>query len=118
MSTEIIMALIGIASASISSFLTWLFNKKKQDVETEHTTIGNLQDSLEFYKTFSEDANKRLQDALEDRQNLYRKLEEQGREIAEIKTEMMKILAKVCYNLECKYRVSIEPKSNKDEENN
>ena len=103
MSTEIIMALIGIASASISSFLTWLFNKKKQDVETEHTTIGNLQDSLEFYKTFSEDANKRLQDALEDRQNLYRKLEEQGKEIAEIKTEMMKILAKVCYNLECKY---------------
>ena len=116
MSTEIIMALIGIASASISSFLTWLFNKKKQDAEAEHTIVEGMQNSLQFYEKLSEDTKSRLQEALEDRQKLYQKLEEQGREIAEIKTEMMKILAKVCYNLECKYRVSVEPKSNKDKE--
>lgn len=116
MSTEIIMALIGIASASISSFLTWIFNKKKQDAEVNHTVVEGMQNSLQFYEKLSEDTKARLQEALEDRQKLYQKLEEQGREIAEIKTEMLKILAKVCYNLECKYRVSVEPKSNKDEE--
>lgn len=117
MSTEIIMALIGIASASISSFLTWIFNKKKQDAEINHTVVEGMQNSLQFYEKLSEDTKSRLQEALEDRQKLYQKLEDQGKEIAEIKTEMMKILAKVCYNLECKYRVSIEPKNNRNEEN-
>ena len=114
MSTEIIMALIGIASASISSFLTWLFNRKKSNAEAEHTAIGNLQDSLEFYKEFSEDSKKRLQEALEERQHLANRLDEQAREIAEIKSEMIKILAKVCYNLECKYRITVNPEENKE----
>lgn len=113
MSTEIIMALIGIASASISSFLTWLFNKRKQDADTDHSVIEGMQDSLQFYEKLSEDTKRRLQEALEDRQKLYQKIEEQGKEIAEIKSEMIKILAKVCYNLECKYRITINPE--KDE---
>lgn len=114
MSTEIIMALIGIASASISSFLTWLFNRKKSDAEAEHTTIGNLHDSLDFYKEFVEDSKKRLQEALDERSALSKRMDEQGKEIAEIKSEMIKILAKVCYNLECKYRITVNPEENKE----
>lgn len=42
MSTEIIIALIGIIATGCSSFFTYIFTKRKYNAEVDHQMIENL----------------------------------------------------------------------------
>jgi predicted RNase H-like nuclease (RuvC/YqgF family) len=101
---EIITALVGTGSAAISSFITWLLSQRKQNADIDNTIIEGMQKSLEFYEKLSDDTKKRLEEAVEERNILSDKIEQQGREIAELKSEMLKLSISICYNMSCEIR--------------
>lgn len=113
MEQEIIMAFVGTGSAAISSTVTWLLSRKKQNAEIDHTVINGMRESLQFYEHLSDDTKKRLEEAVEERNILAKKIEEQGIEIAELKKELLKLSVSICYDLSCELR-----KSKRNEEKN
>lgn len=60
----IITAIIGVCTTFISSFITWIFSRKKVKAEVEHSNIENMESSLEFYDKLSLSNNKILEDIL------------------------------------------------------
>lgn len=104
MENEIITTLVGTGSAAISSFITWLLSRRKQNADIDNTVIEGMQKSLEFYEKLSDDTKKRLEEAVEERNALNDKIEQQGREIAELKSEMLRLSISICYNMSCEVR--------------
>lgn len=63
--TEIIVtAAIGLLTTIVSSWSTWVFARKKYNSEVDHNIIDNMKESLEFYKSLSNDNKDRLAEAL------------------------------------------------------
>ena len=55
MATKILVLLLagdGILAGILSSVVTWLLTRKKYNSEVENGNIQNMQEALEFYKTF------------------------------------------------------------------
>lgn len=104
MEQEIITAMVGTGSAAISSFVTWLLSRRQQNADIDNTVIEGMQKSLEFYEKLSDDTKKRLEEAVEERVALNAKIEQQGRELADLKSEMLKLSISICYNMSCEIR--------------
>lgn len=104
MEQEIITALVGTGSAAISSFVTWLLSRRQQNADIDNTVIEGMQKSLEFYEKLSDDTKKRLEEAVEERIMLNAKIEQQGKELADLKSEMLKLSISICYNMSCEIR--------------
>lgn len=60
----IITGAVGIITTIISSFVTWLFSRKKYNAEVNHDEILNMKESLEFYKDLSESNQRTLTEIL------------------------------------------------------
>ena len=60
----IITGLVGIATTAAGSILSYFLARKKYNSEVDHNLIANMQDSLEFYKTLSDDNKKRLEEVI------------------------------------------------------
>lgn len=105
---EIITALVGTGSAAISSCVTWLLSRKKQNADIDNAVIEGMQKSLEFYENLSDDTKKRLEEAVKERNILSDKIEQQGKEIAELKSEMLRLTVSICYNMSCEVRKTIK----------
>lgn len=104
MEQEIITAMVGTGSAAISSFVTWLLSRRQQNADIDNTVIEGMQKSLEFYEKLSDDTKKRLEEAVEERSVLNAKVEQQGKELADLKSEMLKLSISICYNMSCEIR--------------
>lgn len=104
MEQEIITAMVGTGSAAISSFVTWLLSRRQQNADIDNTVIEGMQKSLEFYEKLSDDTKKRLEEAVEERIMLDKKIEQQGKELADLKSEMLKLSISICYNMSCEIR--------------
>lgn len=104
MNIEIIMALIGIGSGVISSGATYLFSRRKQDAETDHTLIEGMQDSLKFYEHLSDDTKDRLDKAVDERNALSLRIDAQSKELIELQHELRKLSVSICYDLSCELR--------------
>lgn len=54
----------GLCTTIISGCVSWFFARKKYNSEVDHQVIDNMKESLEFYKTLSDDNKKRLDQVL------------------------------------------------------
>lgn len=84
----IITGIIAIVTASIGSFVTWILAKKKYNSEVDNTLIGNMQKSLEFYISLSNDTKARLDIAIEDNKETMKKNSLLEEEVAELKKQV------------------------------
>lgn len=66
----IITGAVGVVTTIASSFVTWLFSRKKYNAEVNHDEIANMQDSLKFYEELSKSNQKTLTDILEKSEEL------------------------------------------------
>lgn len=97
MVTEIIIAILGIISTTVSSVITYIFTKRKYNAEVDHSVIENLKDSLDFYKALSEDNCKKLEE--------YRKEGEQLRkQITDLQAQVLEMSINLCYDATCTAR--------------
>ena len=66
MTTEIIMALVGLFCTTASSVVTFILTKKKYSVEVESQQIQNIKDSFDVYKDMMEKALYSQKQAMEE----------------------------------------------------
>ena len=66
----IVTSIIGVVCTGLSSFVTWLFTRKKYITEVEHNSIENMEGSLEFYERLTASSNKILAEVLEKSEKL------------------------------------------------
>ena len=99
MNTEIIVLVISnIVAPIVTGIVTFLQTKKKYYTEVNTTMIDNMKESLEFYKTLSDDNKDRLNEMIE--KNSY--LE---KELSELKSQMLTLTMNICLDLTCKRRI-------------
>ena len=97
---------VGVLTSTISSLVTWILAKKKYNAEVDNNVIQNMQQSLEFYKSLSDDNKERLTEVLQKNQ----KLED---DVSELRKQMLNLTMKICLDLSCKHRI-IESKEDFD----
>jgi cell division protein FtsB len=112
MSTEVIIALIGIASTAASGFITFFLTKKKYDTEVDSQQIKNLGEAVNIYKQIMEESAKSQKDLMENTiasQN--QKIEELQKEnsalkqqVNQLQMQMINILGSICFDATCKSR--------------
>ena len=104
MEQEILLSITGTAGAALGSIVTWILNRRQQNAATDHTIIEGMQKSLQFYEQLSDDTKKRLDEAVEDRNLLKEKIEQQDKKIAELERQLLRLSVSLCYNLSCEMR--------------
>ena len=97
MSTEIIIALIGIFSTVLSSWTTWFFTRKKYNSEVDQNLIQNMKESLDFYKQLSDDNRSRLEEVL-------KRNDELENDVKNLRNQMFNLMSQICFDLSCKLR--------------
>lgn len=97
MSTEVVIALIGVFSNVITGFVSWFFTRKKYNTEVDSNLINNMKESLEFYKTLSNDNKERLEEVLKRNEQL-------EEEVSELRKQMLAFLGNICVDLTCQLR--------------
>lgn len=110
MNTEIIVLIISnIVAPIVTGVVTFLQTKKKYYTEVDNTMIDNMKESLEFYKTLSDDNKTRLNEMIEKNNYL-------EKELSELKSQMLNLTMNICLDLTCKNRIR-ETLKNKQENN-
>lgn len=94
----IILIITNILAPVITGFATWLMAKKKYNSEVDNTVIGNMKESLEFYKQLSDDNRERLSEVL-------KKNDQLEKEMSDLKTQLLNLTMNICMDLTCKHRV-------------
>ena len=114
----------------ITSIVTWFLGKRKYNSEVDNTLIQNMQQSLEFYKSISDDYKVRLASEIkshnqevaelraenselkkelrEQEKRFDEKLTAQQREITLMKNQMLSVYSQVCLNFNCMERVPMQ----------
>lgn len=93
-----VLIITNILAPIITGFASWLMAKKKYYSEVDSTVIANMKESLEFYKQLSDDNRERLKEVLDKNDQL-------GKEISELKSQMLKLAMNICMDLTCRNRV-------------
>ena len=97
MSTEIIIALIGIFSTILSSWTTWFLTRKKYNSEVDQNLIQNMKESLDFYRQLSDDNRSRLEEVL-------KRNDELENDVKNLRNQMFNLMSQICFDLSCKLR--------------
>lgn len=97
MTSEVIIAIIGVFSSVVSSFVTHVVTKRKYNVEVDASVIQNLEGSLELYKKICDDNNQRLEEYKKENQELRDR-------VNELQNQVMKLMNNICYNSACRIR--------------
>lgn len=127
----IITAVAGLFTTVGTSFATWFFSRRKYNSEVDQNNIANMQKSLDFYRTLSDDYRKRLSDEIashnrevaelkQENAELKKELREQEkrfderllaqqREITLMKNQMLSVYSQVCMNFNCLDRRITKP---------
>lgn len=93
----IITGAIGLVSTIVTGWTSWFFARKKYNSEVDQNVIKNMSDSLEFYKSLSDDNKSRLDEMI--KRNEY--LEE---EIEELRKQVLNLMTIMCTDLSCQLR--------------
>ena len=89
MDNIIITGIVGMVTAFMSSFTTWLLARRKYNVSVDSEEIANLKESLDFYKKIVSDYNIKL--------DFYIKLAEDNRiEVYRLKGVLTRMLSESC----------------------
>ena len=113
MSSELVIALIGILSTIVSGWTSWFFARKKYNSEVDNNLIENMQKSLDFYMKLSDDNKERLDEAL-------RRNDMLEKEIQQLRSQVFELMTNLCYNMQCTLREKqprkMNPKKTKKDE--
>jgi len=107
MLTEVAIALIGILSSVISSFVTFHVTKRKYNAEVDSNLIQNMQDSLQFYDELTKSNTQKLRE-IEEENRLLRQ------QVSELQTQVVKLMGNICYDATCRARKLQEEVDKKD----
>lgn len=88
---------VGLATSVISSIVTWLLAMRKYNSEVDNKLIENMKESLEFYKTLSNDNKERLEEAVKRADRL-------EDEVATLRGEIFGLMSQICLNFSCTMR--------------
>lgn len=99
---ELLIACGGVLTTAFTGWFTWKRTKKKYYSEVDHNLIENMENSLEFYKTLSDDNKVRLDILTEENDRL-------RDEVQEIRKQMLELTLNICLDLTCANRI-IDPK--------
>lgn len=80
----LITGCIGVITTIVSGWTSWFFARKKYNSEVDSQVIANMKESLDFYKSLSDDNKERLTQVLE-----------QNREILEQNAQLLEQNAKL-----------------------
>lgn len=94
----LITAAIGAVSSIVSAWTSWFFARKKYNSEVDSNLIENMENSLEFYKTLSDDNRARLDSMMERNQTL-------ERELQELRKQVLNLTLNICMDLTCVHRI-------------
>lgn len=97
MDSTVLLAIIGLGEAVITSVVTFLLTKRKYKTEVDGNEIDNKHKDLNFYKDLVED-NKVKLDELQS-ENLYLR-----REVAELRSVVFGMLSQICTDMMCQSR--------------
>lgn len=97
MNSEIIIALIGVVTTIVGSWVSYFFTRKKYYSEVDSTVIENMKQSLEFYTKLSDDNKVRLDEALKRNEQL-------NEEVRELRKQVNELIISICYDLTCSAR--------------
>lgn len=84
MVTTLVAGGVGIVASSVSAWVSYIFTKRKYKVEVDNATIQGMKDSLEFYKTLSDDNKQRLEELRQENLELRRELEDLRRQMIDL----------------------------------
>lgn len=104
-----VLIITNILAPIITGFATWLMARKKYNSEVDNTVIGNMKESLEFYKQLSDDNKERLAEVL-------RKNDQLEKEISDLKNKLLELTLNICMDLTCKGRIYNKVSSVSDKE--
>lgn len=100
MTTEVIIALIGVLSTITGSWTSWFFARKKYNSEVDNNLIENMQKSLEFYKKLSDDNKERLDEVLKRNEDLESQVEQ-------LRNQVFSLMQTMCIDMTCEYRKQV-----------
>ena len=93
----IITAITGIVASFTSAWVSWFFTRKKYSAEVDETVIHNMKESLEFYKTLSNDNKDRLD-------SMIKRNEELEEEMKDLRRQVNTLMNYMCVDLTCQLR--------------
>lgn len=88
---------VGIITTVISGWTSWFFARRKYNSEVDNNLIGNMQQSLEFYKKLSDDNKNRLDEVLKRNAEL-------EQEMRDLRKQMFSLMNSICTDLTCQLR--------------
>lgn len=94
----IITGAVGLVTTIVSSWVSWVFARKKYYSEVDHNLIENMENSLEFYKKLSDDNRARLEEMAERNKAL-------EIELQELRKQVLNLTLNICMDLTCKRRI-------------
>lgn len=105
MGTGLISALVGVICSGLSSFITFLFTKKKYNTEVESQQIQNLNDAFKLYQETMEDTLNSQKGAFEAKIDLLQKENSDLRaQVSQLQMQVINILGTICLDTTCKLR--------------
>lgn len=106
-----ILIITNILAPIITGFASWLMAKKKYYSEVDSTVIGNMKESLDFYKQLSDDNKERLAEVL-------KKNEQLEKELSDLRTQVMNLTLNICMDLTCRNRILSKKIKEEEEQKN
>ena len=97
-SEVLILVITNIVAPIITGTVTWVQAKRKYNTEVDTSIIDNMKQSLEFYKTLSDDNKARIDEYSAQNAELQR-------EMAELRKQFLNLTLNICLDFTCKHRV-------------
>lgn len=89
---------VSLITGVVSSWATWFFARKKYNSEVDLNLVEKMEKSLEFYKSLSDDNQKRLEEITERNNEL-------EKEVQELRKQVLNLTMNICLDLTCAHRV-------------
>lgn len=98
-------SLAGLVTTVVGSLVSWFMAKKKYYSEVDNQTIKNMKESLEFYKTLSDDNKERLQEQIDRNDKLEAQILEMQKQINLLQNQVMTMMGQICLQVTCNKRI-------------
>lgn len=97
--------LAGIVTSAVSAVISWFMAKKKYYSEVDNQVIKNMKETLEFYKTLSDDNKDRLQEQIDRNDKLEMQVADLQKQINTLKNQLISMMEQICLSTTCTKRV-------------
>ena len=95
---------VGVFSTIVTNIITFLLTRRRYNSEVKHPDIQNMKESLEFYKSLSDDNKRRLDDILEENKIIREQNDRLEQSIEDLKKRLSTISDQICVRPYCEQR--------------